>query len=203
MVKPEIGMSILGEAEDTDWASFVMSAPSGSIYAQPEYLDAQCRAADARFRIRAVRQGEATLGGLGLYERAGSLGRNVSLPRLSYYKGPALRRHQTKYPSEQMARNLERLAATEGALRDAWSASIALKPRSVVADDRRFLSAAWRGAHAYTYVVSITNTEETRSRIEQNLRRPIDRRGPADLVFSEDDFDSFVRRPKAKLTRQA
>jgi len=192
MAKPEIETSILGEADYGNWTSFVTSAPSGSVYARPEYLDALCTATDARFRILAVRQGETTLGGVGLYEREGRFGRYVSPRLLLYYNGPVIREHDTKYPSEQTARKLKALTAIEGALTDAGYASVALKPRSVVADVRPFLSAGWRATHGYTYVVSISNLDETRSRIEQNLRRLIDRCGRADFVFSEDDdFDSF------------
>lgn len=192
MAKPEIETSILGEAGYGDWASFVTSVPSGSIYARPEYLDALCSATDARFRILAVRQGDMTLGGVGLYERDGRFGRYVSPRLLLYYNGPVVREHESKYPSEQTARKLKILSAIEGAVRNAGYASVALKPRSAVADVRPFLSAGWSATHGYTYVVSITNLDETRSRIEQNLRRLIDRCGRAEIVFSEDhDFDSF------------
>jgi hypothetical protein len=194
MAKPEIRASALAESEYPAWNQLVTDAPTGSIYARPEYLDALCTAAGGRFRIVAVRQGELLLGGVGLYEEDSRFGRYVSPRLLLYYNGPVLRQHDTKYPSEQTARNLKTLWALEAELRAAGYGSIRLKARSPLVDLRPFLERGWQATQGYTYVVSIADLEHARSRIEQNLRRLIDRCGRSEMTFTEDDdFDSFFQ----------
>ena len=194
MVKPEIHSSFLAEAEYPAWNQLVASAPTGSIYSRPEYLEALCTAAGGRFRILATRQGDVLLGGVALYENDASFATYVSPRLLLYYNGPVLRQHDVKYPSEQTARHLKTLTSLEAALGKAGYGSVVLKPRSPLADVRPFLARGWRAKIGYSYVVSITDLEQTRSRIEQNLRRLIDRCARNDVEFAEDDdFESFFR----------
>jgi hypothetical protein len=139
-----------------------------------------------------IRQGETLFGGVGLYEEVGRFGRFVSPRLLLYYNGPVLRRHEVKYPSEQTARHLKTLAAIEHEVSRSDYAFVALKPRAVVSDVRPFLSKGWSATHGYSYVVTISDLEEARARIEQNLRRLIDRCSRSEFTFTEDDdFDSF------------
>jgi hypothetical protein len=194
VAKPEITTGALPESSFRDWDAFVVASPSGSIYSRSDYLDALCAAAGGRFQVRVVRQGETVLGGVALYERDGRHGRFVSPRLLLYYNGPVLRRHETKYPSEQTGRDLKTLGALADDLASGGYGSIVLKSRPEVADVRPFLAKGWTAHHGYTYVVPIANLEETRARIEQNLRRLIDRCGRADVQFTrDDDFESFFR----------
>ena len=202
MAKAEIQTGVLAEPEYPAWNALVGASPTGSIYSRPEYLDALCTAAGGRFRILGVRQGDQLLGGVGLYERDGPFGSYVSPRLLLYYNGPVLRQHESKYPSEQTARQLKTLTALELALRQMGLGSILLKPRSSLVDLRPFLAQGWTARHGYTYVVSTADLEQARARVEQNLRRLIDRCGRADTVFSEDDdFDSFFRLHEQTMER--
>jgi hypothetical protein len=194
MAKPEITTNTLAESALSEWDDFVADSPSGSPYSRSDYLDALCTAAGGRFQVRAVRQSEALLGGVALYERDGRHGRFVSPRLLLYYNGPVLRRHETKYPSEQTARDLKTLAALASDLADGGYGSVVLKPRPQVTDVRPFLTAGWSALHGYTYVVPIVDLDQTRARIEQNLRRLIDRCSRSNVQFTcDDDFDSFFR----------
>ena len=194
MAKPEIRVEQLSELEFDRWNQLVAGAPAGSIYSRPEYLDALCVAAGGRFRILAARQGDLLLGGVALYERPSRHGVYVSPRLLLYYNGPVLRQHESKYPSEQTARTLKTLTALEHEIRAQAYGSVVLKPRSPLADLRPFLAQGWSASPGYTYVVSIADLEQTRARIEQNLRRLIDRCGRGEFsVTEDDDFDSFFR----------
>ncbi len=194
MAKAELRVSVLSETEFAEWNQLLAEAPAGSVYARPEYLDALCSADDGRYRILGVRLGDLLLGGVALYERDGPFGRYVSPRLLLYYNGPVLRRHDSKYPSEQTARQLKALGALESWISQAGYGSVVLKPRSPLYDVRPFLAAGWSASHYYTYVVRISDLEQTRSRIEQNLRRLIDRCTRSDIVVTEDDdFESFFR----------
>jgi hypothetical protein len=192
MSRPEITASTLTEPEYAEWNAFVASAPTGSLYARTEYLDALSTATGGRFRVLGVRQGNQLLGGVGLYEENTRFGPIVSPRLLLYYNGPVLRQHESKYPSEQTSRGLKTLAALEAQIRSVGFGHVILKPRSPLSDVRPFLAGGWSGSHGYTYVVPIENLEQTRSRIEQNLRRLIDRCGRNEFSFTiDDDFDSF------------
>lgn len=194
MAKPDIHTGFLGESEFPEWSQLASTAPTGSVYARPEYLDALCTAAGGRFRILAVRQGDVLLGGVALYENDAAFGTYVSPRLLLYYNGPVLRHHDVKYPSEQTARHLKTLTALEAALGNAGFGSVVLKPRSPLADVRPFLARGWTANIGYSYVVPISDLEHTRARIEQNLRRLIDRCGRNDVEFADDDdFESFFR----------
>lgn len=192
MPRPDLVVAPLTEQEYGEWNAFVLAAPTGSLYAHTAYLDALCTATGGRFRVLAVRQGEELLGGVGLYEERTRAGTVVSPRLLLYYNGPVVRHSQTKYPSEQTSRELKILGALEAAVRGAGYAIVKLKGRSPLADVRPFLSNGWSARHGYTYVVSIADLEQTRGRIEQNLRRLIDRCGRTGFSFTpDDDFDSF------------
>ncbi|MEP6492891.1 MAG: GNAT family N-acetyltransferase [bacterium] len=204
MVKPEIRAVTLTDAEYAEWNQFVEGTPSGSLYSRTEYLDALCTAAGGSFRVVAVRQGDVLLGGVALYQRDSRFGSYVSPRLLLYYNGPVVRLHDTKYPSEQTARYLKVLSILEIELRVIGYGSIILKPRSTVADLRPFLAAGWTANPGYSYVVSIGDLEVTRSRIEQNLRRLIDRCGRNETAFTDDDdFDSFFRLHSSTMERVA
>jgi hypothetical protein len=194
MTKPELRVEPLGEAEFGSWNEFVAAVPSGSIYARTEYLDALCSAAGGGFTVMAARRGDQLVGGVALYERDGRFGRYVSPRSLLYYNGPVIRPSGSRYPSEHTAESIKTLTALEAAIRARGLASVLLKPRPALADVRPFLAAGWRPSVGYTYVVSIADLEQARARIEQNLRRLIDRCSRSNFAITDDgDFDGFFR----------
>jgi hypothetical protein len=202
MPRPELVVSQLAEGDYADWNAFVAGAPTGSLYARTEYLDALCGATGSRFRVLAVRQGDQLLGGVGLYEETTPFGVIVSPRLLLYYNGPVLRQADSKYPSEQTARALKTLTALESELRGGRYGIVKLRGRPPLVDARPFLAQGWRGNPGYTYVVSITDLEQTRGRIEQNLRRLIDRCDRTGFTFTvDDDFDSFFRLHSSTMDR--
>src|SRR5581483_7537920 len=172
------------------------------IYARTEYLDALCGAIGGRFRVLAARQGEQLFGGVALYEEQTPFGVRVAPRLLLYYNGPVLRQHETKYPSEQTARSLKTLTALEAEIRRMGYGRVVLKPRAPLMDVRPLLANGWTAQQGYTYVVSIADLEQTRARIEQNLRRLIDRCEREGYVFTADhDFDSFFSLHSSTMDR--
>ena len=140
-----------------------------------------------------MRRAGEVVGGVPLYERDSRLGSFVSPRLLLYYLGPILRRSESKYPSQQTARNVETLEALAGALGGLGHAQVTLKARHTVADVRPFLLAGWSCSPTYTYVVSLSELPKQWNRVEQNLRRLVDRCAAEDVRFSEDDdFESFL-----------
>lgn len=191
----------LPEAEYGRWEKFVAAAPGGSVYSLPTYLDALCTAAGGRFRLLAARQGEEIAGGVALYERDARLGRYVAPRLLLYYNGIMVRRYDTQYPSESTGRILKVLGALEDALRGAGLASVNLRSRGLL-DARPFLAGGWTAAPSYSYVVDLTDLTAAWGRVEQNLRRLIERAESQGLVFSEDqDFDAFFSLHATTLER--
>jgi hypothetical protein len=190
----DVTVSILQETEYAEWAKLVAESPDGSIYSTPEYLDALCRAGGGRFRIVAVRRGNELAGGVALYERDLALGRYVAPRLLLYYNGLVLRRFAIKYPSEQTSRQLQVMGALQqwlDAQRYGW---VMLKCRSPLADARPFLAAGWEVRPGYSYVVQISDLAAAWGRVEQNLRRLVERcRGQGMQFVEDDDFATFYR----------
>jgi hypothetical protein len=194
MGKSELSVQVLAEAEYDAWRSLVAESPDGSIYSTPEYLDALCSAAGGTFRVLALQQGTELVGGVAVYERATRFGSYVSPRLLLYYNGPVLRRYDTRYPSQETARHLKACTALEAAISGAGYGSVKLKLRSTLRDARPFLASGWSARVGYTYVVDLTDLEAAWSRIEQNLRRLVERCGREGISFGDDDdFDSFYR----------
>jgi len=202
MPKPEIRAELLVETEFPEWNRLVTDSPNGSVYARPEYLDALCTAGGGQYRILAVRQGDTMLGGIGLYERDTRMGRLISPRLLLYYNGPVVGQHDGKYPSEQTARTIKILATLEAALRGRSYGSMVLKPRPGLLDLRAFIAAGWQAHPGFTYVVGISDLTKTRSLIEQNLRRLIDRCGHEGFtVTADDDFGGFFQLHSGTMQR--
>ena len=185
---------ILAEREYAEWNELVAHSPDGSIYSTPEYLDVLCSVTGARFRILVADLGGKMVGGIGLHERQAAWGSYVSPRLMLYYNGIVLRPHDSRYPSEQTARQSEVLSALEEALDRAGYGRVVLKNRSTVRDVRPFLMRGWQTWLSYTYVVPIADLETQWSRVEQNLRRLIQRSAREGMKPSDDDdFDSFYR----------
>jgi hypothetical protein len=193
-VSANVTVDILDSADFAAWENLVAISPDGSIYATAGYLDALCSAAGGRFRILAARRAGELVGGIPLYERDSRLGSFVSPRLLLYYLGPVLRRSESKYPSQQTARNLETLGALSNALVGLGHAQITLRSRHTVGDIRPFLAAGWSCTPSYSYLVSLSDLAGQRARVEQNLRRLVDRCASEGVAFSDDDdFESFLR----------
>jgi hypothetical protein len=191
-MKNDLAVRTLEAAEYPAWDELVARSPEGSIYASPEYLGALCEATGGRFRILVAERGDELVGGIALYEENQRWGTIVSPRLLLYYNGPILRPYDTKYPSQRTARHRETLDALVDALAGHAYARVRLKPRPPLADLRVFQARGWRLAPAYTYVVPIDDLAAQRERVEQNLRRLIDRCSRQGLCFTDDDdFDSF------------
>jgi GNAT acetyltransferase-like protein len=189
-----ITVQTLRDSDYHEWGKFVAASPDGSVYATAEYLDTLCLAAGGKFRILAVRRGDQIVGGVPLYEQKSKKGGFVSPRLLLYYLGPVLARSESKYPSLQSAQRL----ATMGALADAVAAlgysKVVLKGRHTVSDVRPFVARGWSSSPSYSYVVPLHDLPGQWGRVEQNLRRLVDRCTEQDIVHTEDDdFEGFLR----------
>lgn len=184
----------LQESEYDAWQAFVEDSNQGSVYSNPNFLDALSRATGQTFRILAARRGDEIAGGVALYERrvGGGL---WAVPRpLLYYNGLLLREHPTKYPSKETARILEVSTSLEAGLSSAGYERIALRNRPSLSDARIFMAKGWNVRPSYTYVVPIADLALAWNRAEQNLRRLVKRCSHEGIqLTNDDDFDSFWR----------
>jgi Acetyltransferase (GNAT) domain len=189
-----ISVHELPETKYDEWTNLVSGSPDGSIFSLPQYLEVLCRAAGGRFAILGVRHGDALAGGVALYERDSRWGAHVSPRLLLSYNGVVLRRHETRYPSQQTARHIRIMDGLADALSHRGYARITLNCRSSITDVRPFLAAGWSAAPYYTYIVPIADLGLLWSRIEQNLRRLIKRCEKDGMtVTDDDDFEAFFR----------
>jgi len=182
----------LQEGEYAEWNKFVSNSRDGSIYSTPEYLDALCTAAGGHFNILATLQSDEIVGGVALYERK-SLSMSYVVPRLLlYYNSFVFRNYETKYPSKATSHRLKVMAALEQTLSTSGYSSIRIKCHSSISDVRFFLQSGWNAIVTYTYIVSIKDINLAWNRVEQNLRRLVNRCAQQGVQLSEDDdFDSF------------
>jgi len=78
-----------------------------------------------------------------------------------------------------------------------------LKNRSSFTDARVFLAQGWAVRPGYSYVVPIADLPGAWSRVEQNLRRLVNRCANEGVQLAEDDdFDSFFRLHQATTERK-
>jgi Acetyltransferase (GNAT) domain len=202
-LKPDVTGRWLADAEWPAWVKLVTESAEGSIYSLPEYLAALGEATGGRFRILGAFRGDELCGGVALYEEATRLGPWVSPRLLLFYNGLVLKSYDTRYPSQRTARQVACLAAMEAALSGAGHAHVALKSRGCFTDARPLLSKGWTARPSYSYVVSLTDLKAQWQRVEQNLRRLVDRCARQGLVLTEDsDFDSFYAMHQATHQRK-
>jgi hypothetical protein len=193
-MKAALSTNVLNESEYAEWNDLVARSDDGSIYSTAEYLDVLCSAAGGSFRILGAGRGGELLGGVALYERQSGPGTFVAPRLLLYYNGVVLRPAETKYPSQQTARANEVLEALGDGLSRLGHGRIELRCRSPLTDVRVLLARGWTARPEYSYVVPLTDLDALRSRMEQNLRRLIDRCAAQGLIVTEDDdFASFFR----------
>ncbi len=191
------------EAAYPAWNRLVAQAPAGSPYSTPEYLDVLCSAAGGRFRILGGYKGDELVGGIGLYERASRWGKYVWPRLLLYYNGPVLRDVESKYPSQRTSRSVETLEALAQAIEARGYASTMLKTRAPLNDLRPFISRGWTVKASYSYEVPLADLPAQWGRVEQNLRRLVERARKQDVRFVEDDdFAGFYALHVATLGRR-
>ena len=191
--------------EFIEWREFVSRSPDGSVYSDPEYLDALASVTGASFRIIGVRRRGALIGGVALSETHTSLRGCDAGPRLLlYYHGPVFAPYDGGYPSQLTSRDLEIQAVLLEYLASLRFDSMILKSRNTVRDVRMYLERGWRTSPSYTYVVTLTDLKQQWQRVEGNLRRLIKRCGETDGVTftDDDDFDSFFALHSLTLGRR-
>lgn len=202
MTAPVVAGMLAEDAYD-EWTALVDSSPQGSPYSTPAYLSALCAATGGTFRILGVRKGDDLAGGVALYEQRDERGMRVAPRPLLYYNGIVLRDTPTKYPSQRTARLLETTQAVESAIAAMGHASVTLKSRSTFTDARSFLGQGWNARPGYTYVVALGDLQLAWERVEQNLRRLVNRASQNGLHVTEDeDFASFFRMHEAQAGRK-
>jgi len=194
MSRNKLVAEYLNESDFDSWDRFVAATPTGAVYNTAAYLDALCSATGGSFRILAVTKGDELLGGVCLYEEKRFYGRQVSNRLLLYYNGLVLKDFPLKYPSEKTARRIAVMSALEESLSAGGYGRILLHNRCGVSDVRPFLIQGWSAWPAYSYVVDVSDLDKAWNRVEQNLRRLIERCRQCEVSFAaDDDFDSFYR----------
>ena len=131
------------------------------------------------------------VGGIAIWERNTAWGTYLAGRYLLYYNGFFVKPHASKYPSERTSKQLEALAALEEALRASRYGRVLIRSRSM-SDVRVFTAQGWRVQPSYTYVVPLIDLKDLWGRVEQNLRRLVNRCSREELVFTDDDdFESY------------
>ena len=190
----ELSIRPIKESDYERWTRFVADSPSGSIYGLPAYLEVLCGATNASFSIVGVFRGSELVGGMPLYLARYRAGLVASNRLLLYYHSPVIREYATKVPSERTSRQLAIMLALEKHLRTIDCIHLLMHVRHPIVDVRPFLSTGWHVRPSYSYVVGIADLQLAFGRVDQNLRRLIDRAGKNGLVHTDDDdFDSFYR----------
>lgn len=183
----KIEVRLLENSDYDLWERLVAESPDGSPYASPRYLDALCTAAGGEFRILVAYKGDELVGGVPLYETAHRRLRTAGPRLLLYYLGPVLRRFESRYPSAHTARAVSSLNALCESIENIGFDRVTLKGRHTIDDVRAFASRGWSVWPSYSYVVPLDNMDEQRGRVEQNIRRLIERGSDSGLEITEDD----------------
>ena len=173
------------------WLKLLAESPQGSVYANPSYLEILCRATGGSFSLLGVFRGSELVAGLPLYEQPITGGRSVANRLLLYYSGIVLKPLSTRYPSKATSKYLDSLDAIADWLTSAKYARVILNHQGMI-DARPFLVRQWTARPGYTYVVPIADLPSAWNRVDQNLRRLVDRCAESGVSFSDDDdFESF------------
>ena len=206
----ELRVSPLGPDEQGDWVSFVRSSAYGSAYSLPAYLEALAAAVGGTVRTIVARRGATIAGGIAVLETSVPFGRVVAPRLLLYYNGFVVRDYETRYPSQRAARRNEVVSALADYLVALGYGRLEIRSRSPLDDVRPLLSSGWVASPSYTYVVPLDDLEALWSRVDQNLRRLVERaRGLGFELVVDEDFDAFYdlhaatgeRRACARCTR--
>ena len=184
--------SDLEAGERAEWESFVRSSEFGSPYSLPDYLEVLADVVGGTARTIVARRGGTIAGGIGFLERSSPVASFVAPRLLLYYNGFVLRDYDTRYPSQRVARQTEVVTALAENLVARRYGRLEIRSRSPFTDVRPLTSAGWSAEPSYSYVVPILDLERLWSRIDQNLRRLVDRgRGLGLELVVDDDFGAF------------
>lgn len=194
---------VLTESDYPKWDALVAMSPQGSPYATSQYLSALCDATAGTFRVVAAARGDELVGGIALYEQENGSKARVAPRPLLYYNGLILRESATKYPSLATTRTLEISCAIGAQISLSGYEKVVLKHHWSFLDARSFMAQGWSVRPGYSYVVSISDIEAAWQRVEQNLRRLVQRSSQQGIRLTEDDdFESFFRLHAAGVTRK-
>lgn len=188
----KIDTKYLDQSEYDRWNSFVNESTYGSIYSTTEYLDILCEVTNGNFKILVAKQEDEIIGGIGLYENKSPQGIYISPRLLLYYNGIVLRDYKTKYPSQLTSRHIAILTALEKTLSETEYNVVRLWNRPNLLDVRVFLARNWTTYLHYTYTVYISDLKVLWNKVDQNLRRLINRCDRDNYkIIKNDDFKSF------------
>lgn len=191
MARTELRLEKIEENDYARWDKFVAESSTGSIYSTSTYLDILCSATGGNFEIITVSKGDELQAGVALYRENGSGGTVIASRLLLYYNGIVLRDFNTKYPSERTSRQLAALSTVEEYLRGLSASRLLFHCRNL-SDTRIFAANGWQVWPTYSYVMEFEDTKEAFGRMEQNLRRLVNRADKNEVqFFTEGDFDSF------------
>lgn len=186
----------LSKREYEKWTKFVCESSTGSVYSLPEYLEILCTLTGDSFRVLAVFQGNELVGGIALYETWStfSLVAVASHRSLLSYHSPVLKNYSSNYPSKIRAKYIAILEALINKLSEIPYVFLNLCIPHFITDMRPFLKAGWEVYPSYSYLVYLKDTQQVWQKMEQNLRRLVNRGVKNNLVFTDDDdFDSFYK----------
>jgi hypothetical protein len=145
---------------------------------------ALCDAAGGSYDVLAALRGDEIVGGVAVLERSRRVvGRSVAPRLLHYYNGFVLADYRTRYPSERTSRRFEVAAALAGALEARGYGRLELRHRHDVDDVRTLQARDWSAWPTYSYVVPLDDLEGQWQRVEQNLRRLVERARREGLQF--------------------
>jgi hypothetical protein len=202
-VSTPLAVDVLDLGGRAEWDALVAASAHGSPYATTTYLDALAAATGGSYRVLVARKGDDIAGGVALFEETTANGRRIAPRPLLFYNGVVLREHPTKYPSQRTSRLLETTAALEAAIRESGPPRVALRHRHTLDDVRAFVAGGWSARPGYTYVVDLTDMKAAWERVEQNLRRLVNRCvGQGMVLTDDDDFDSYFRMHDAQAERK-
>lgn len=190
--KRQLQVRELTQGDFPAWQALVNASPQGSVYSLPEYLDVLCDATGGRFRVLGIERNGELSGGVALYEEANRFGALATNRLLLFYNGIVLARHDSSYPSERTAREIELLSALAPVLTALPHLRVLLHNRATLSDWRVFRRAGWNVRPSHSYVVAIDDLDIQFQRVERNLRRLINRCEREGFQYEEsDDFDVF------------
>jgi hypothetical protein len=184
--KSALAVRSLTDIDFSQWEAFVRASPGGSAYALPQYLSALGEAVETPFRIVAALRGDEIVGGAAVLERSRRAGVSVAPRLLHHYNGFVLADYATRYPSERTSKRFEVVAALADELQARGYGRLELRHLPDVTDVRALQTRGWSVRPTYSYVVPLTDLEQQWQRVDQNLRRLVERARREGVTFDPD-----------------
>ncbi len=201
--KKQLTVVELGQSRFEAWTQLVRESPHGSVYSLPAYLDALSAVTGGSYVVLGAYRGEELAGGIAAFVRSSPAGAFVAPRLLLFYNGFVLRDYRTKYPSDRSSRQVEIVGALAEALEQRGYGRLEVRSRSTLADVRPLLERGWNVTPSYTYSVPLTDLPAQWDRVEQNLRRLVERARTSGLTVTvNEDFDSFFRLHEGTAVRK-